>query len=39
MICKGYAEAKNKFFKSYDANKLTLYSIYLEQKIHMDTLW
>ena len=32
MICKGYAEASNKFFKSYDANKLTLYSIYLEQK-------
>ena len=32
MICQGYAEAKNKFFKSYDANKLTSYSTYLEAK-------
>ena len=30
MICKGYIEANNKFLKSYDANKPTLYIIYLD---------
>ena len=30
MICKDYAEANNKFLKSYDANKLTSYIIYLD---------
>ena len=29
MICKGYVEANNKFLKSYDANKPTLYITYL----------
>ena len=28
-ICKGYAEANNKFLKPYDANKPTCYIIYL----------
>ena len=28
MICKGYAEANNKFLKSYHANKPTSYIIY-----------
>ena len=30
MICKSYAEANNKFLKSYDANKPTSYIIYLD---------
>ena len=30
MICKGYAEANNKFLKSYDANKPTSYIKYLD---------
>ena len=30
MICKGYAEANNKFLKSYNANKPTPYVIYLD---------
>ena len=30
MICKGYAEANNKFLKSCDANKPTSYNIYLD---------
>ena len=30
MICKNYAEANNKFLKSYDANKCTWYIIYLD---------
>ena len=30
MICKGYAEANNKFLKSYDAKKPTSYIIYLD---------
>lgn len=29
MICKGCAEANNKFLKSYDVNKSTSYIIYL----------
>ena len=30
MICKGCAEANNKFLKSYDVNKSTSYIIYLD---------
>ena len=30
MICKGCAEANNKFLKSYDDNKPTSYIIYLD---------
>ena len=30
MICKGFAEANNKFLNSYDANKPTSYIIYLD---------
>ena len=30
MICKGFAEASNKFLKSYDANKPTSHIIYLD---------
>ena len=30
MICKGYAEANNKFLKSYDINKPTSCIIYLD---------
>ena len=30
MICKGYAEANNKFLKSNDANKPTSYIRYLD---------
>ena len=30
MICKGYAEANNKFLKCYDASKPTSYIIYLD---------
>ena len=30
IVCKGYAEATNKFCKSYKANKSTSYIIYLD---------
>ena len=30
IIYKGYAEANNKFLKSYDANKSTSYIVYLD---------
>ena len=30
MICRGLAEANNKFLKSYNANKPTSYIIYLD---------
>ena len=30
IICKGYAKAKNKFLKSYDVKKPTLFAIYLD---------
>ena len=29
MICKGYAESSNKFFKSDNGNKPTSYIVYL----------
>ena len=32
MICKGYAEATNKFLKFYNINKPTPYIIYLGMK-------
>ena len=30
MVCEGYAEANNKFLKSYDTNKPTSYIVYLD---------
>ena len=32
MICKGYAEASNKFLESCKGNKPTQYIIYLDAK-------
>ena len=37
MICKGYAEANNKFLKSNDANKPTSYIDTQTLIIHMET--